>query len=874
MNGNEIPRRELNLRDDPEVISPPIVDGPLYACATAVTVLGFIPHAELELEIAGASLPVVLGGFPDPDGFTFTGVGPLVAGQVIRARQIFGGATSGWSQPVTVRDHTQDYPAGPPRPEINPEPVYQCGARTGVRNLLTGCNVWIEADGTEVGRVDGAKEHQGVNVNPDYGLNQRVRAWAELCRDPSPPSREYVTQPPPNPLPTPAIDPAYDDGEQIRITNLVNGARFTIDRGGSLIGPYRTWGYAHLVGLSPPLSAGETIAVTQQMCPSDPASDPGKTDVLPCSALPAPKVAAIQVGDTVVVLTEWVPGAQIKVFGGMQKIGDGGGAVVALTRPVQEGETIYVYQVLGDCEGSTVTGIQPGCVAPPVGANPAGLDLFPTGHMDYAVGDVKGSVYYPAEDDGEGQPFNRRWAELGRSPIVFMAHGNHATHHDPNDRSHEGSPSCSGGVPASWLEIPNHKGYDYFQRQLARLGVIAVSVDCNETNGCVANSVANIERRAELIMASIDHFQSLDGGGDAIFGGRIDFDRVGMMGHSRGGEAVVIAGNQSPARLGVTVRAVISIGPVNHDATNPVTPTDYAFMTILPANDGDVSDNGGARFYDVTRPSPLKSQLYIDWADHNFFNRQWVKDEDGRSPPDVLTRGEQERILSTYGCALFRAYLLGHDTTGFLTYRVRPPGVNTDNVHLSFEWDRQVMVDDHQQAGGIGQNTMGRPTSQSAGMSADEFDLARSQPNSHPTNSFWHRTIGMVMTSRPGGRFRSELDRSYDLGDAGYEIWVRTAEVSAGGSNPADAVMFSMGLEDGGGQIAWASSAGVGGVPRPFDHAPGSTKSMMNTLRFPIHCFDPEEGKFDPTSVRAIVIRHDSPADRSVAFDVLQIVKE
>jgi hypothetical protein len=374
---DEIPIERLKLRDDPSILSPPIVAFPLYACATAVTVLSFVPHAELELEIAGTSLPVEPAGFPDPDGFTFTGIAALVAGQVVRARQTFGGATSDWSQPVTVGDHTADYPAGPPRPEINPEPVYECGSRTGVRNLLIGSNVWITADGTEVGRVDGAKEHQGVNVNPDYGLNQHVRAWADLCHDPSPPSVEYVTPPPPNPLPTPALDPAYEDGEQIRITNLVNGARFTIDRGGSLIGPFRTWGHAHLVTLSPPFQTGETIAVTQQMCPSDPASDPGKTTVHPCSDLPAPKVAPIQVGDTVIFLTQWVVGAQIKVFGGMQKIGDGGGPVIALTRAVQEGETIYVYQVVGACVGSTATGVTALCVAPHIGGDPAGLNLFP-----------------------------------------------------------------------------------------------------------------------------------------------------------------------------------------------------------------------------------------------------------------------------------------------------------------------------------------------------------------------------------------------------------------------------------------------------------------------------------------------------------------
>jgi hypothetical protein len=54
-----------------------------------------------------------------------------------------------------------------PDREIDPAPVYKCGSRTGVANLLIGCNVWITADGMEVGRVDGAVQHRVVNVTPD-----------------------------------------------------------------------------------------------------------------------------------------------------------------------------------------------------------------------------------------------------------------------------------------------------------------------------------------------------------------------------------------------------------------------------------------------------------------------------------------------------------------------------------------------------------------------------------------------------------------------------------------------------------------------------------------------------------------------------------
>ena len=237
----EVPRDELDLADDREFLSPPIVDEPLYRCATAVTVLGFIPHAEIDVQVDGVPEATVVAGYPMPQGETVHLPNPLNLGQQVRARQRTSTAQSDWSVAVTVGDHTRDYPAGPPRPQVNPAPVHECGSRTGVSNLLTGGNVWITADGTEVGRVEGCSEHQGVNVNPDYSFSQRVRAWFELCGDASPPSVEHITQPPPAPLPTPGIDTAYDGGEQLRVTNVVNGARVTVYRNGVNQGTWRCW---------------------------------------------------------------------------------------------------------------------------------------------------------------------------------------------------------------------------------------------------------------------------------------------------------------------------------------------------------------------------------------------------------------------------------------------------------------------------------------------------------------------------------------------------------------------------------------------------------------------------------------------------------
>jgi hypothetical protein len=870
---DEIPGNEVNLEEDRSFISPPVLDEPLYQCSSVVVVISFVPHATIDIEIDGNIDTSVTVGFPDPSGEAITVSAPLVAGQVIRAQQRTPTAQSDWSDPVTVGDHTADFPAGLPRPEISPAPVHECGARTGVRNLLIGSNVWITADGSEVGRVNGSKEHQGVNVNPDYSIGQAVRALAELCSDPSSPSAKETTVPPPAPLPTPVPDPLYEGGEQARITGLANGARFTVFRDGIDQGTYRTWGQVHLVGLNPVFSAGETISATQRMCPGSPESSEGSTVVQPCSSLPAPKIAPVQGGDTVVHVTESVAGAQIKVFVNGVKRGDSGGSLIPLSQPVQSGDTLHVQQIVGTCVGSTLRVVTVRCVAPHVGGDPSALNLFPVGVANYAGNDVnidgrdfsiKGSVYYPAQDDGQGQPFHTRLAELGPVPIVFIAHGNHGISRDPDNPIVGGVEQQDCDMVPGWDEIQNHEGYDYFQRRLARMGIIAVSIFGNETN--CWGWTDNIMARAGLINATIAYFQSLDSGGDPIFGGRIDFNRVGLLGHSRGGDAVVTV--PEITTLAISIRAVIALAPTDAGANSGV-PDGYGFMTILPAGDGDVRANNGAKYYDQARPSPLKCQLYVHHTNHNFFNRQWLQD-DGKGPA-VMSRYHHERVLTTYGCAFYRALLLGHSTTDYLVGRLLPPATRTDDVQISAELSGELTVDHHEDGNGIDLNSLGQPTSRTGGMVADEHGFSQSAASAF-NSTFYGDTTGMVMECEKRlGTFRSQLAGSTDV--RGREIWIRMAEVFDGNSVPPNAAGFELGLEDENGTRGWVDSDGVGGIPRPYDRTAddGYTKTMPKTLRFPTRCFS-RETKLDLQNIVAILIRCNRDLNQPLAADVLQIV--
>lgn len=844
MNSRVIKRPE-NLKDDRKVLSPPVILEPLYQCAVAVTVLSFEAHATIDVDVSG-TITSVANAFPFPQGVTITLPTALVAGQQVRARQKNGVTTSPWTAKITVRDHTVDFPAGPPRPQINPSPVFKCGVRTGVGNLLPGGHVWITADANKVGEVNGCAAQQGVNVAPAYTLNQHVQAWFELCKDPSPPSVESIAGNPPNPLPAPTVDPIYAGGESVTVRNIVNGAKVTLYRGGINQGTWPCWGGALTLNGLATFATGEVFSATQQMCPGDPPSTHGDGTVLPCSSLPAPQIAPVQSGDTQIVVTQFQPDAVIKVWVNGVLAGASGGPVVLLNTTLGKGDTLIVVQDLKGCTSRNALEVTVLCIDPPISGNPAGLDLFPVGGSEYSNGPVRGSVYYPAETDGENQPFRKRVAKVGRVPIVFMAHGNHS----PSD--------------------PSYLGYDYFQHDLAKMGIVAISIDCNALNGA-GGGVQNIVDRADLIIDHIAHFQTLDADPNSVFFKKLDFHRVGLMGHSRGGDAVVMVPT-TIALPGVTLRSVLALAPTNFRywaGQSTIAPKDYAFMTILPAGDGDVRDNNGAQFYDQAAPGPFKSQLYVHFTNHNFFNRQWLNDDSlWTSPqPPVLARAEHERFLTTYGCAQFRATLLGHATTGYLSGTVLPAGVLTQHVYRSYATDKPFLTVDHHEDGNtIAKNSLGQPTTQTGGMVANEFPF--DQVAAAFNSSFYGLTTGMVAEPKgKGAIFRSQLKQVVNL--TKREVWIRAAEVTDGSTVAAAATGFELGLEDANGVRAWVDVDDVGGLPRPYARNPGMIKTMLSTLRFRGGCFGSR--RFAIGKVKAILIRCNRPKPRALAFDDLQI---
>lgn len=557
------------------------------------------------------------------------------------------------------------------------------------------------------------------------------------------------------------------------------------------------------------------------------------------------------------------------------------------------------------------------CISPVVSRNdPTALNLSPVGTSDFRAPaplnlrgrsyQVKGNAFYPGQSSGAGVPFNTRAVAEGKAPIVFIAHGQHHTFREKANLKHQRGLNPEPRTN-KFEEIANHRGFVYFQKLLAQMGIVSVSVDCNELSGAKGFSPTNISDRAELVLNAIKHFQALNSGRDPTFGGHIDFSSVGLMGHSRGGEVVLRVAEGLAGRRDIKVKGVLCIAPTEEGWTSGK-PTGFAFMTILPAADLTNVLEDGAKLYDQASADPFKCQLYVHNANHNYFNTEWILDDaeywafDAPRPQliqrrhgiNVMDKEDQKAILKAYGCAFFRTVLAGQGRRladkpmrKFLEGLEIPPGVKRfRDVHISFERTGSTTVDDNE-GSDIRRNTRRQINTWAGGLTAQRCKFSQTGCNLARTGgaitinrTFYGNTRGMVArSSLKSGRFKWVLGGTMDL--SGREIRIRVAEVYNGSSVPVGATGFKIGLADVRDKRGFVDSDDVGGLPRPYDRSADDlaifgddyTKTMLKTLRFPVSCIATRaERGFDPKKIRAVVLWMDRNDGRELAFDQLQIV--
>ena len=365
-------RTDQRFVDDRGVLSPPILREPIYECTEGVWVSGFKPDATIEIFIAGMAAPVgsATSKFTSGEGFKVSVT--FKAGMVVTARQVVNGIPSGPSNAVTVRNPRDDYPGGWPAPQIDPPPVYRCGRAIGSRNQLNGSLLSVLQ---ERRRPDGAFDPPatvGTNSNAQpwtyaftspFEPGARIRVRYRLCEQDSPLSAPETAQSPP-PIPPPSIDQGYENQSIVVVRNTVNGSNLEVFRNAvastNRVGGQPTPGGApQQILVNPPAAPGVPLIPTAALC--DPPTVGPPMTPKPCSDLPPAKIKRPAPGDTSVEVTESVPGANIRIYSAGREIGDGGGNIINLIRPVGDGETLLVVQSLGNCTSAWVFEVPVGC---------------------------------------------------------------------------------------------------------------------------------------------------------------------------------------------------------------------------------------------------------------------------------------------------------------------------------------------------------------------------------------------------------------------------------------------------------------------------------------------------------------------------------
>lgn len=349
---------EADFPDDAGFISPPIVIDPLYQCATQVAVRGTILDAKVDLFING-SLVGTVDPARSPSRIEFS-VPALVAGDVVTAMQEYNGVLSTSSAPITVRDHTVDFPGGLPAPEIDPTLIHACGDIIAVRHV-PGATLTVYSNGGDPRSYGTSTDWTAVFPGKrPFDLGDSFTAEAELCGDVSPLSTAVSAVDASSTLPVPVLNPAtvYVGQELVTVENIVHGALVSISEASfGSVGEF-TWpvswfpDYDIASRLGHPLSSGDQLSVSQNLCTAGPT-----VEIAPpqeCRELPAPRIRHPLVGDMYVVVTESVPGARIRIYdsGGIE-LGDGSGTIIVLNRALTGADTITVVQQVGQCTSGT-----------------------------------------------------------------------------------------------------------------------------------------------------------------------------------------------------------------------------------------------------------------------------------------------------------------------------------------------------------------------------------------------------------------------------------------------------------------------------------------------------------------------------------------
>lgn len=510
--------------------------------------------------------------------------------------------------------------------------------------------------------------------------------------------------------------------------------------------------------------------------------------------------------------------------------------------------------------------------APPL-AYPATLNqytIYNTPDPDYVTGRINISAF----------------ANLGSAPWPFLN-----TNVPLN--GHVCVPRGRGPFPLAVFAHGNHNplqnstpGYLYLCRLLASHGIIAATIDVNFLNGF---NFGENDGRAIVHLEHLKQFRTWNNTATHPLHGKVDLNRILIVGHSRGGEAVGHASffNRLAAIGPVLLDGSAGLGPYRFalTAVAAIAPTDRQFVpasgpTVVPdsyylihgSKDSDVSTFEGYHTYerahavDPANPTvsdgKFKAVLWVHKANHNQFNSIWASET---APGVAMPRPSQEEVAKVHLGALAQAVLL--DRAEYMeVLRDHGAAVAWDPAGTEFVSQYQdperVYVQHNQE--GLGAPVVSLPVQGT--VAADSVAATRqltAMVGGAPTTTITLRLVWGVLGARlllkvdpatlPAERYKTlalRVGQSVEADNAANRDQDFTLEVSSGSRTaaiPASALH----------RLLYPD-------PPPF----GPAKIVMQTLRLPVEKL--VECGVDPIDLRSIALVFDRRATGAVYVGDLQ----
>ncbi|PYS88893.1 MAG: hypothetical protein DMF64_19095 [Acidobacteria bacterium] len=413
------------------------------------------------------------------------------------------------------------------------------------------------------------------------------------------------------------------------------------------------------------------------------------------------------------------------------------------------------------------------------------------------------TIRYPAQASGTDAA-----CAAGAFPLIVIMHGN-------------------SSMDTSYL------GYNYLLEHLAGHGFIAMSI--------YAPAGVGIETRARAILAHLN-IMAQNNAQAGLFHNHIDLTQIGIMGHSRGGEAVVRAARiNTTEALGWHIRAGISIAPTDyHHYGAPGIP----LLVIYGANDGDVAgtwpDRTCFNIYDEAgRP---RSFIFVYGATHDRFNTEWASIENTTELtwhitqsdlPHLISLTDHENVAKGYATAFMQAHLLGRDEQlEYFSANLKPSLVSAIKIHASHQEPGARVLDNFEQ-------TPHDPSSNTAGGAVTTTALAPLAEDAlrtldvhspHVTSGgriVWQSSAGIYLSHVPAA--------AKDV--SGFDVLsFRVTQKFGSLQNPPDQPQdFFVRLTDGGGKSRAIRVSAFTDIPYPYVRGEADLiKSALKSVRIPL----------------------------------------